>query len=94
MSNSSHSSEDKFVSHMLKFYYFLSSIYDYLSMVKQLGGVKRGSRKLILVVVPDRRKDTLMKPITRWIKPGTTIYSDSWSSYKDIGKSEWHHLFD
>lgn len=34
-----------------------------------------------------------MKPITRWIKPGTTIYSDRWSSYKDIGKSGWHHLF-
>lgn len=50
------------------------------------GGVKRGSGRLLLIAMPDRTKDTRMKDIKKWTEARTTIYSDGWSSYKDIGK--------
>ncbi|GFV21207.1 DDE_Tnp_IS1595 domain-containing protein [Trichonephila clavipes] len=50
------------------------------------GGVERGTRKMFLVAVHNRTKETLMGLIQEWIKPGTTIYSDCWKSYATLGQ--------
>ena len=44
-----------------------------------------------MVVVPDRSKNTLMPIITQYIRPGTTVMSDEWRSYNDIGISGYTH---
>ena len=49
------------------------------------GGVERTEeRKLFLVEVPDRTKETLLANIQRHVKPGSIIYSDLWRSYSSI----------
>ena len=48
------------------------------------GGVERESGETFLVPVPDRT-DTLMTIIRDWIEPGTTVISDSWAAYRDLG---------
>ena len=39
-----------------------------------------------MLVVPDRTKNTLLPIIQQYIRPGTTIMSDEWAAYHDIGK--------
>ena len=55
------------------------------------GGIERGSRESFMVAVPDRSKNTLMPIITQYIRPGTTVISDEWRSYNDIGISGYTH---
>ena len=55
------------------------------------GGIERGSRHAFMMVVPDRSKNTLMPIITQYIRPGTTIISDEWRAYNDIGISGYTH---
>ena len=56
------------------------------------GGIERGSKDSFMMVVPDRSKNTLMPIITQYIRPGTTIISDEWRAYCDIGVSGYTHL--
>ncbi|CAG8712934.1 33433_t:CDS:2, partial [Gigaspora margarita] len=46
------------------------------------GGVKRDSDKMFMVTVPDRKQETLIKILEKYVKKGTTIYSDFWAAYQ------------
>lgn len=48
------------------------------------GGVERETGKCFLIPVPDRKAETLIKLIIKWIKPGTTIISDCWKAYSSL----------
>ena len=48
------------------------------------GGISRNTNKMFAVQVPDRTSASLIPPIQKYILPGTTIYSDSWSAYNGI----------
>jgi len=43
--------------------------------------VERGSNKWHAEVLPDRKRETLVPLIKKFIRPGTTIYSDQWKGY-------------
>jgi transposase-like protein len=55
------------------------------------GGVERESGKTFLVPVKDRTADTLMTVIRDWIEPGTTVISDCWGAYHDLGSQCYRH---
>jgi len=55
------------------------------------GGVERESGETFLVPVPDRTADTLMTIIRDRIEPGTTVISDSWAAYRDLGSQGYRH---
>jgi transposase-like protein len=55
------------------------------------GGVERESGLTFLVPVKDRTADTLMAIIRDWIEPGTTLISDCWGAYRDIGTQGYTH---
>lgn len=55
------------------------------------GGFERGSKKLFLVPVPDRTKETLVACIHDWILPGTHIVSDCWASYSSLSVEGYTH---
>lgn len=55
------------------------------------GGIEEGSRKCFVVAVEDRSEKTLIPLIQRWIKPGTTIISDSWKGYINLNKYGYIH---
>jgi transposase-like protein len=46
-----------------------------------LGGFERGSGRVFIVPVENRTKETLIPIIQKYIRPGSIIYSDGWSSY-------------
>ena len=48
------------------------------------GGVEHESGRTFLVPVPDRTADTSMA-VSDWIEPGTTVISDCWAAYRDLG---------
>jgi len=48
------------------------------------GGICRETNEIIAYLVPDRSSVTLMEIIEKNILPGTTIVSDSWSSYNSL----------
>uniref|UniRef100_A0A0L8HXW1 ISXO2-like transposase domain-containing protein n=1 Tax=Octopus bimaculoides TaxID=37653 RepID=A0A0L8HXW1_OCTBM len=51
---------------------------------KYNGGWDREDKNRFLVFVPDRPSETFLPLIKKFIKPGTTIYSDCWSAYNGI----------
>jgi transposase-like protein len=53
--------------------------------------VERESGETVLVPVPDRTSDNLMAIIRDWIEPGTTVISDSWAAYRDLGAHGYTH---
>jgi transposase len=55
------------------------------------GGVERESGETFLVPVQDRTADTLMATIRDWIEPGTTVISDYWGAYRDLGSQGYTH---
>ena len=55
------------------------------------GGVEQESGETFLVLVPDRTTDTLMTIIRDWIEPGTTVISDSWAAYRNLGAQGYTH---
>ena len=55
------------------------------------GGIERGTSNAFMVVVPDRTKQTLMPIIQTYIRPGTTVISDEWRAYFDVGISGYTH---
>ena len=48
------------------------------------GAIERHTGSCCLAEVPNRRKETLIPIIQRWILPGTRIVSDGWAAYADI----------
>ena len=56
------------------------------------GMVERGTKKCVLHMVDDRKRETLLPIITRYVKPGTTIYSDQWAAYNTIPNEGYNHL--
>jgi hypothetical protein len=54
-------------------------------------GIEHESSRTFLVPVPDRTADTLVNHIRAWIEPGTTIISDCWAVYQDVGSMGYTH---
>jgi hypothetical protein len=55
------------------------------------GGVERESGQTFLVPIQDRTADTLLALIHEWIEPGTTVISDCWGAYNNVGSLGYEH---
>jgi transposase-like protein len=55
------------------------------------GGVERESGQTFLVPVQDRAADTLLAVIRDWLEPGTTVISDCWGAYNNLGSLGYEH---
>jgi hypothetical protein len=55
------------------------------------GGVERGSGRAFLVPVPDRTAETLTALVHAWVELGTTVISDCWGAYHDLGSHGYFH---
>jgi hypothetical protein len=55
------------------------------------GGVESESDTTFLVPVPERTVDPLTSVRSDWIDPGTTLISDCWAAYWDIGSLGYTH---
>jgi len=55
------------------------------------GGVERGTGRSFFVPVRNRTKATLTAIIRAWVEPGTTIISDCWAAYNDLGRQGYTH---
>ena len=51
------------------------------------GGIERVSGKCILVEVQQQDTNTLLPLIAQYIRPGSIVYSDEWSSYNQLSAS-------
>jgi transposase-like protein len=50
-----------------------------------MGGVERTKeRNVFLVEVPDRRAETLLKAIKKYVRVGSIVYTDMFSSYQNL----------
>ena len=56
------------------------------------GMVERLSNKLLLFPVTDRTQDTLIPIIKKFVKVGSKIFSDGWSSYCDLNEFGFQHF--
>ena len=50
------------------------------------GGIERGTTNAFMLVVPDHTRSTLLPIIQQYIRSGTTIMSDEWAAYREIGR--------
>ena len=55
------------------------------------GGIQRDNKKIFMVRVPRRNKETLLPIIHKFIKPGTLIVSDEWKAYWDLSEQGYEH---
>lgn len=57
------------------------------------GGIQRGSDRCFLVVCPDnsRSEATLLPIIKQYVAPGTTIITDGWKAYINLGNHGYIH---
>ncbi|XP_074660563.1 uncharacterized protein LOC141913025 [Tubulanus polymorphus] len=55
------------------------------------GGYEAETKQGFLVPVPRRDAATLLPIIQRWIRPGSTIWSDMWQAYNQIGQLGYQH---
>lgn len=69
-----------------------------LKQVWLFGGIERVSKKRFIVPLTDddsaplrRNKETLVPLIKKYIRPGTTIYSDSWRAYNSLNVEGYRH---
>lgn len=46
--------------------------------------VERQTNRLLLFPVADRSEKTLVEIIVKYVKPGSTIYSDGWAAYHNL----------
>ena len=53
-----------------------------------LGGICRETGECFMRIVKNRNKDTLLKYIQMYVKPGTVIITDCWAAYKDLKELE------
>ncbi|KCZ78895.1 hypothetical protein H311_00061, partial [Anncaliia algerae PRA109] len=57
-----------------------------------LGLVERSEkRKIIYIPLADRKKETLIKIIRKFVLPGSTIYTDCWKGYLGLNEYFNHH---
>lgn len=56
------------------------------------GMVERGTNRCLLIPVENRTKKTLVDIIKSWVRPGSIIMSDVWSSYKCLKHNGFNHL--
>ena len=58
------------------------------------GMVERGTNRCFLIPVENITKDTLVEIIKRWVRPGSIIIADGWSSYKCLkdNRFKFNHL--
>jgi transposase len=60
--------------------------------VAAFGMVERGrGGRVVAVTVPNAAKVTLMPHIERRVLPSSTVYTDEWHSYADLGKRGYDH---
>lgn len=50
------------------------------------GMIERGTKKCMLIPVPNRSRQTLEPLIRKWILPGTHIISDKWGAYSFLAE--------
>ena len=55
------------------------------------GGIEEDSCKSFIVTVEDRKEETLLAFIQKWIRPGKTIVSDCWKGYINLEKHGYVH---
>ena len=55
-------------------------------------GRKHDKSKVFMVPVTNRKKETLLPLIQKWIKTGTIIHSDCWKAYNYIPKLGYTHV--
>ena len=53
---------------------------------------KKKKNRTLLVQVEDRTVATLMPVSQQFIKPGSTVISDQWAAYSEIGQYGYQHL--
>lgn len=51
------------------------------------GALEVATSQVVVVHVKDREAQTLLDIIQQWVLPGSTVMSDSWSSYERIGEA-------
>ena len=56
------------------------------------GMVERGTNKLLLFSVLNRTKEILIPIISKFVKAGSRIFSDGWSSYCDLNTLGFEHF--
>lgn len=55
------------------------------------GGIQRDTKECFAVRVETRDTDTLIPLCIKYIKPGTTIYSDCWRAYSSLNEHGFVH---
>lgn len=55
-------------------------------------GKKKGPRKLLLFLVDDRTKETLIPKIRDNTIEGSLVFSDEWKAYNCLSDLDFHHL--
>lgn len=55
-------------------------------------GFKERGGKVKTIVIPNVKERTLTRAINRYVKPGSTVYTDGLPSYKDIDYKRYQHL--
>ena len=56
------------------------------------GREKKDKSKIFMVPVCNRKKDTLLALIKKWILPGSIIHSDCWKAYSCLSKFGYTHV--
>ena len=58
-----------------------------------LGGVDRDTGDCFLLPCPDNKRDaaTLLPLISRWILPGSVVYTDEWAAYNGLTAAGYTH---
>ena len=56
------------------------------------GMIQRDTRKVALIIVPNRGANDLILLIQRTVLPGTTIMSDRWAAYNQLSTLGYRHL--
>ena len=49
-----------------------------------LGGFECETKRIFIVSVANRNRETLLAAIKKWILPGTTVVSDRWEAYSNL----------
>lgn len=56
-----------------------------------MGMIERSKGAVILMVIPDRKRKTLLKRIYQHVEPGSTIYTDALPAYQGLNQGYKHH---
>lgn len=56
------------------------------------GREKDDKSKVFMVPVPNRKAETLIPIIEKWIKKGSIIHSDCWTSYAGLQSKGYYHM--